>query len=134
MSLTHEQARALIIEREQAKAQAEAQPLQQALAEVERLRTLLGNARTVINQFLPNVGHCFGIDAQLLNETLIAIGTVVAVDPGQPGGDMTATAIFHRHDGRLCVERIEHSEPPCSFCFQRGCNGECHGDDMMGDS
>lgn len=22
---------------------------------------------------------------------------------------------------------------PCSFCFQRGCNGECSGDGAMGD-
>lgn len=59
---------------------------------------------------------------------------VTCVDPGKPGGDMTATATFTREGGKLIFQSIEHSEPPCSFCFQRGCNGECHGDDMMGDS
>lgn len=58
----------------------------------------------------------------------------IAVDQGKPGGDMTATATFTREGGKLTFQSIEHSEPPCSFCFQRGCNGECHGDDMMGDS
>lgn len=25
-----------------------------------------------------------------------------------------------------------YDEEPCSFCLERGCNGECSGDDMMG--
>ena len=34
---------------------------------------LLNNdAMTLINQFLPNAGKCFGIDVELLNETMIA--------------------------------------------------------------
>ncbi len=27
----------------------------------------------------------------------------------------------------------DSSEPPCSACFVRGCNGECSGDGAMGD-
>lgn len=80
------------------------------------------------------------------------------VDLGKPGSDMTAKATFRNEGGKLTLESIEYvepvvyapvkrisleaarklyptqEEPPCPFCFQRGCNGECHGDDMMGDS
>jgi hypothetical protein len=101
---------------------------------------------------------------------------VFGIDQGEPGGDMTATAVFKRDANGLTLQSLEHRErvsrvipadtdlaalvygddhqwsaedmaairkfvpsatfnkiePACSFCFQRGCNGECHGDDMMG--
>jgi hypothetical protein len=101
---------------------------------------------------------------------------VIGIDQGEPGGDMTATAVFKRDANGLTLQSLEHRErvsrvipadtdlaalvygddhqwsaedmaairkfvpsatfnkiePACSFCFQRGCNGECHGDDMMG--
>lgn len=115
-------------------------------------------------------------------------GTVIGIDQGKTGGDMTAKATFRNEGGKLTLESIKHSEPVslcaasvggvrcqsvratglfcashqssksrmylptisnerrfqnllnvlpgsdpiCQFCFQRGCNGECHGDDMMG--
>ena len=40
-------------------------------------KLLLRSAETVIGQFMPNVGKCFGIDFMLLNETLCAIGAAL---------------------------------------------------------
>lgn len=40
---------------------------------VDRLEGVLRNAETVIGQFMPNAGTCFGLDCALLNETLLGI-------------------------------------------------------------
>lgn len=41
--------------------------------------------------------------------------------------DGSEVAIYCEQDG-------EDEGEPCRECGQRGCNGECYGDDMMGDS
>jgi hypothetical protein len=50
----------------------------------------------------------------------------------QTRGLWAATVSMSLEEARKLYPSQE--EPPCPFCFQRGCNGECHGDDMMGDS
>jgi hypothetical protein len=41
--------------------------------ELTKARELNADAKKVIEQFMPNVGKCFGIDFMLLNETLMAL-------------------------------------------------------------
>lgn len=59
-------------------------------------------------------------------------------DPGKPGGDTTVVTRFRLDVKSLRFQRLLHlaanSEPVCSICFQRDCNGQCYGDDMMGAS
>lgn len=57
-------------------------------------------------------------------------------DPAKPGSDITVAATFKLDGKSLRFQRLANiaasCEPVCSICFQRGCNGECYGDDMMG--
>lgn len=52
----------------------------------DMLEALLRGAETVIDQFMPNVGKCFGIDFALLNETLVGIRAALKLAEG--GGDV----------------------------------------------
>lgn len=45
--------------------------------ELDELRELLRDNETIIQQFMPNIGKCFGIDFALLNETLIRTRAVL---------------------------------------------------------
>jgi hypothetical protein len=46
------------------------------------LAELLASAGKVIEQFMPNVGKCFGIDYALLNETMMAITALKPTESG----------------------------------------------------
>uniref|UniRef100_UPI0018FE08D9 hypothetical protein n=1 Tax=Pseudomonas bohemica TaxID=2044872 RepID=UPI0018FE08D9 len=74
-----------ISQQEELRANEYATQLVAAQSELAKARELNESAKRVIEQFMPNVGKCFGIDFMLLNETLIALAhqsAPVAKDEG----------------------------------------------------
>lgn len=122
MSLTHEQARALIIEREQAQAKAEGEQLEWERAELVRLRELSEHQSLIIDKLVakPKWDRAQDVEATSAMNTLLRMGytytgagewIMLTFDPAEPGGDMTATAVFIRDGEKLTLMGIEHSEP-----------------------
>lgn len=77
---------------------------------VDLLEGFLHNAETVIDQFMPNVGKCFGIDFALLNETLVGIRS--ALKPAEVSG---STCNQIREETGLPINR------PCKACNGGAC-------------
>lgn len=118
------------------------------IAEVTKLRTQLDRLKkrawAVMQEALDSaeVHPCDEHSEDVKAKTLAPVyqdlyaslsGAVVYVDPGMPGGDMTATATFTREGGKLKLESIEHSKPVavesktkiCPECQQPYCHGVC---------
>jgi hypothetical protein len=100
-------------------------PLIERIKELEREIARLKDPKCLVHR-----GNSISLNCKRSTIDLFVSRAIENKDTPNPSPEQVA-AFWKAVDAAL-TQREEDDEP-CSFCFVRGCNGECSGDGAMGD-